>query len=108
MIHAGTISIGGSAGAAASLTPAPEVRTYIDANPHDAVVLDGEVVVGAGIPDSVTLYEIPDQKDFKYVIVNGQPVLVNPADRRIVCSANTNRAPTRMAAIRRNGISRSK
>ena len=73
-----------SAGAAASLTPAPEVRTYIDANPHDAVVLDGEVVVGAGIPDSVTLYEIPDQKDFKYVIVNGQPVLVNPADRRIV------------------------
>ena len=77
-------AIGGSAGAAASLTPAPEVRTYIDANPHDAVVLDGEVVVGAGIPDSVTLYEIPDQKDFKYVIVNGQPVLVNPADRRIV------------------------
>ncbi len=77
-------AIGGSAGAAASLTPAPEVRTYIDANPHDAVVLDGEVVVGAGIPESVTLYEIPDQKDFKYVIVNGQPVLVNPADRRIV------------------------
>ena len=47
-------------------------------------MLDGEVVVGAGVPDSVTLYEIPDQKDYRYVTINGQPVLVNPTDRKIV------------------------
>ena len=77
-------AIGGSAGAAAGMEPAPEVRTYITENPHDPVVLDGEVVVGAGIPDSVTLYEIPNQPDYRYVVVNNQPVLVNPTDRRIV------------------------
>lgn len=77
-------AIGGSAGAAADMQPAPEVQTYITANPQTPVVLDGEVVVGAGIPDTVTLYEIPEQPDYRYVVVNGQPVLVNPTDRRIV------------------------
>lgn len=75
---------GGTAGNAATPEPAPEVRTYIDANPQQPVVLDGEVVVGAGVPDTVTLYDIPDQPGYKYVTINGQPVLVNPSDRRIV------------------------
>ena len=76
-------AIGGATGNAATPKPPPEVRTYITANPQQPVVLDGEVVVGAGIPDSVTLYEIPGQPDYRYVVVNDQPVLVNQ-DRRIV------------------------
>lgn len=75
---------GGVATAPPAVEPAPEVRTYITENPQEAVILDGEVVVGAGIPDSVTLYEIPNQPDYRYVVVNNQPVLVNPTDRRIV------------------------
>ena len=75
-------AIGGST--AAAVTPAPEIQTYITANPQTPVTLDGEVVVGAGIPDTVTLYDIPDHPDYKYVVVNNQPVLVNPADRKIV------------------------
>lgn len=71
-------------GTAASIQPAPEVKTYITQNPHDPVILDGEVMVGAGVPEAVTLYDIPEQKDYKYVVINGQPVLVNPADRKIV------------------------
>lgn len=77
-------AIGGSAGAAANVEPAPEVRTYITEHPQEPVFLEGEVVVGAGVPETVTLHEIPDQPDFRYVMINGQPVLVNPADRRIV------------------------
>lgn len=77
-------AIGGATGNAATPEPAPEVRTYITENPQQPIILDGEVVVGAGIPDSVTLYEIPNQPDYRYVVVNNQPVLVNPADRRIV------------------------
>lgn len=77
-------ALGGTAGNVATPEPAPEVRTYIDANPQEPVVLDGEVVVGAGVPDNVTLYEIPDQPDYRYVSINGQQVLVNPTDRRIV------------------------
>ena len=76
-------AIGGATGNAATPEPPPEVRTYITANPQQPVVLEGEVVVGAGIPESVTLYEVPGQSDYRYVVVNGQPVLVN-AERRIV------------------------
>ena len=47
------------------------------------MILDGEVV-GVGIPDTVTLYDIPDHPDYKYVVMNNQPVLENPADRKIV------------------------
>jgi uncharacterized protein YraI len=82
-------AVGGIAGAAggsmtgAAITPAPEVRTYIEQNPADPVYLDGEVVVGASLPETVEVREIPDY-GYRYVYVNGQPVLVEPETRRIV------------------------
>lgn len=75
-------AIGATAGAAAE--PAAEVQTYVMANPQAPVVLEGEVVTGAGIPDTVTLYDVPDYPDYQYATVNGQTVLVNPTDRKIV------------------------
>lgn len=75
------VAAGGTAGAAAE--PSPEVRTYVTAHQVEPVYLDGEVVVGAGLPETVTLQEIPDY-EYRYVYVNGQPVLVDPGTRRIV------------------------
>lgn len=77
--------IGAAAGGAAAQIPepAPEVWTYIEANPQPPVVLEGEVVIGAGVPETVTLYDIPEVSDYQYVTINGQPVLVG-ADRKIV------------------------
>jgi len=65
------------------IDPPETVRTYMTTNEIDPVYLDGEVVVGAGVPDTVTLREIPDY-EYRYVYVNGQPVLVEPDSRRIV------------------------
>lgn len=78
--------IGAAAGGATASLPDPDpaIKTYVVANPHDPVVLDGEVVVGAGVPDTVTLYDVPDFPDYKYVTINGQTVLVTPTDRKIV------------------------
>jgi hypothetical protein len=78
-------AIGGVAGAAAGavVTPPDAVRTYVVENRTDPVYLDGEVVVGAGLPDTVELREVPDY-EYRYRYVNGQPVLVDPATRRIV------------------------
>ncbi|MDN2580334.1 DUF1236 domain-containing protein [Aquibium sp. ELW1220] len=78
-------AIGGVAGAAAGavVTPPDAVRTYVVENRTDPVYLDGEVVVGAGLPDTVELREVPDY-EYRYRHVNGQPVLVDPATRRIV------------------------
>jgi uncharacterized protein YraI len=63
--------------------PPAEVRTYIDTNRLDTVYLDGEVVTGATLPDTVELREIPNY-NYRYVYVNGQPALVDPITRRIM------------------------
>jgi uncharacterized protein YraI len=63
--------------------PPAEVRTYIDTNRLDPVYLEGEVVPGAILPDTVELREIPDY-DYRYVYVNDQPALVDPGTRRIM------------------------
>jgi hypothetical protein len=66
-----------------SITPPAEVRTYVTAHPVQRTYLDGEVVVGAGLPQEVVLQPVP-QYDYRYAYVNGVPVLVEPASRRIV------------------------
>ncbi|HWT30727.1 MAG TPA: DUF1236 domain-containing protein [Propylenella sp.] len=86
-------AIGGVAGAAAGgmtgatvgaiVEPPEEVRTYVTTNAAEPVYLDGEVVVGAGLPETVQLRPIPNYQ-YNYVYVNGLPVLVDPANRQIV------------------------
>jgi uncharacterized protein YraI len=79
--------VGGVAGAAtggiAEEVLTPDARTYVLENRVDPVYLDGEVVVGAQVPDSVEIREIPDYQ-YRYVYVNQQPVIVEPETRRIV------------------------
>jgi len=82
--------VGGVAGAAAGGTtgaivapPPPEVQTYVTSHQAEPVYLEGEAVVGAGIPQNVTLQEIPNYQ-YRYVYLNGQPVLVDPTSRQIV------------------------
>lgn len=77
-------AVGGLAGAGvgAASDPGAHVETYVVNHPVEPVYLDGEVVVGAGLPGEVALVEIPDS-DLLYANVNGLPVLVEPTDRRI-------------------------
>ena len=75
------VALGGAAGNMAE--PPAEVRTYVSSNRVEPVYLDGDVVVGATLPETVTIHEIPSY-DYRYVSVNGQEVLVEPGTRRIV------------------------
>lgn len=77
------IGPGTGATAGAVIDPQEVARTYVASNPVDQVYLDGEVVIGAGVPDTVALQTIPDY-DYQYVYINGQPVLVDPSSRQIV------------------------
>ncbi|MBO6718735.1 MAG: DUF1236 domain-containing protein [Rhizobiaceae bacterium] len=82
-------AVGGVAGAnlgaatAIAIDPPQQTRSYILENEVEPVYLEGEVVIGAGVPEPVRLYEIPDY-EYRYAYVNGQPVIVEPTDRRIV------------------------
>ncbi|MAS14109.1 MAG: hypothetical protein CMH69_12450 [Nitratireductor sp.] len=63
--------------------PPAEVTTYIQSNRVEPVYLEGEAVVGAVLPETVEVREIPDY-EYRYVYVNQQPVLIEPETRRIV------------------------
>jgi uncharacterized protein YraI len=77
------IGAGIGMGIGSNVTPEERVTTYVRSNPVDPVYLEGEVVVGAGIPETVTLSEVPES-EFYYAYVNGVPVLVERENRRVV------------------------
>jgi uncharacterized protein YraI len=81
----GGAAVGAVTGAAAGgmADPGETVTTYVTENPVDYVFLDGEVVAGAGVPEAVVLYPVPDTQ-YTYAYINGVPVVINPVDRRVV------------------------
>lgn len=74
-------AVGMSVGTA--ITPEERVTTYVMENPVEPIYLDGEIVVGAGIPETVTLSEVPES-EYYYGYINGTRVLVERDQRRIV------------------------
>lgn len=80
------VAAGAIAGAAAGATGADveeDTVTYVQRNPVEPVYLNGEVAVGAGVPQEVEIYSVPET-DYQYLNVNQQTVLVDPETRRIV------------------------
>jgi len=77
--------IGGIAGltVGATVDPPDQVRTYVTTNRVEPVYLEGEVVVGAALPQNVRVYEIPNYQH-RYAYVNGRTVLVEPGTNKIV------------------------
>lgn len=78
-------AIGGVAGATlgAAVTAPPHVRTYVVEQPVDPVYVEGELVVGATLPEAVVLHPVPDY-GYRFAYVNHQRVLVDPATRQVV------------------------
>jgi uncharacterized protein YraI len=70
-------------GVGAAVTPEDRVVTYVRTNPVDPIYLDGEVVVGAGIPETVPLAEVPES-EYYYAYINGVRVLVERDTRRVL------------------------
>src|SRR5258707_3741021 len=60
------------------------IREYVHKQPLASVKIPGvELNVGTALPDTVELREVPDVQ-YRYVVVDGQTVLVDPGTRRIV------------------------
>lgn len=70
-------------GLGTAAAPNERVTTYVVENPVEPIYLDGEIVVGAGIPEGVTLAEVPES-EYYYAYVNGNRVLVEREQRRVV------------------------
>jgi hypothetical protein len=63
--------------------PPPAVGTYVTNNAVNSFAYEGNVMVGASLPQAVVLNNVPDYR-YQYVYVNDMPVLVDPLTRRIV------------------------
>lgn len=61
-----------------------EVRTYVLEQATPSVAIEGEIVVGQPLPETVEIHTIPDQPDYAYAVVNDQRVIVKPADRTVI------------------------
>ena len=60
------------------------IREYVKKEPVASLKLPGiELNIGSTLPDTVELRQIPDVQ-YRYVVVDGQTVLVDPGTRRIV------------------------
>ena len=87
--------VGGAAGAVVGgvagllgVDQRPRFRDYAIHQHHNSYAYDRRVDVGAVLPDDgVTYYAVPPEYDvpvYKYAIVNGQTVLVDPQTHRIM------------------------
>lgn len=75
--------IGGAAGTVAN-PPPPEVRTYVVHEDRPSVAYEGDVVVGATLPQTVEVYPVPNYKEYDYTVINHKRVIVDPSTRKVV------------------------
>lgn len=65
----------------------PAFREYIVRERVPNYVIPGRVYVGAVLPPSVVYYDVPETfgvVNYRYTVVNDEPVLVEPYSRRVV------------------------
>jgi Protein of unknown function (DUF1236) len=89
----GTVGIGGGAvvvddGTGITVDRRPAFREYIVRERVPSYTIPDRVVVGGVLPEAgVTYYDVPQSfgvTSYRYTVVNGTPVLVEPRSRRIV------------------------
>jgi hypothetical protein len=81
-------AVGGGVAGLLGVDHRPRFREYATHEHHDSYAYDREVGVGVILPgEGVTYYEVPQEYDvpvYKYAIVNGRTVLVDPRSHRIM------------------------
>nr|WP_245884337.1 DUF1236 domain-containing protein [Hartmannibacter diazotrophicus] len=80
-------AVGGVAGAIVGTVASPPetVQTYVvQQPPPPPVTIQQPVVIGQPLPQQVVLYNVPDNPDYAYAVVNQQRVIVDPNTRVVV------------------------
>jgi uncharacterized protein DUF1236 len=84
-------TIGGVVGGVAGILGVdqrPRFHSYVVEQRRPSYQYTGDVRVGAELPEAgVTYYDVPPEygaRDYRYTVVNGRTVLVEPRTRRIV------------------------
>jgi hypothetical protein len=62
----------------------PEVDTWVMEQPDTGIAVDGDIVVGTPLPDTVQIIEVPNYDSYGYVVVNKRRVLVDRKSHKVV------------------------
>jgi hypothetical protein len=87
VVGAGVGAIAGGALGSISQDDRVYVRRYVSEHRRPSVRVQGDVVVGATLPQQVAVYPVegnPAFANYRYTWVNDRAVLVDPASRRVV------------------------
>ena len=61
-----------------------EVRTYVMEQSVPSVVYDGDIAVGATLPNTVEIHTVPNVDGYGYTVINERRVIVEPRTHRII------------------------
>jgi hypothetical protein len=67
-----------------SVSIEPEVDAWVTTWDGPDVVYEGDVVVGATLPDTVEVVEVPASKKYRIVRINKKRVLVDADTRKVI------------------------
>lgn len=68
----------------AVVTVPSEVETYIVKEKTPSVMMQGEVIVGSELPNTVIIHKVPKFDAFSYAVVNNRRVVVDAKTRRVI------------------------
>lgn len=75
-------AVGGPAGAAVGGAIGAITGSTLPSRP--SVTYEGPVVVGQTLPDTVTVYPVPQHEAYSYSVINGRRIIVERRTHRIV------------------------
>ena len=62
----------------------PEVQGWVMEQSAPSVEVQGDVVVGSTLPESVQVIAVPKHKKYAFAVINKHRVLVEPETRKII------------------------
>ena len=62
----------------------PEVQTWVMEQSAPDVEVQGDVVIGEALPDTVQVIEVPNYRKYRYAFVNKHRVIVDARTRKII------------------------
>ncbi len=87
VVGAGVGAVAGGALGSISAQDRTYVREYVVQHKRPSARVQGDVVVGATLPQQVTVYPVegnPAFSNYRYTYVNDRAVLIDPSSRRVV------------------------
>ena len=78
------LTVAPSLGFSAEIVVEPEVQTWIMQQSAPSVTFQGDITVGAVLPGTVHVIEVPKFKKYSFVVLNNKKVLIDASTHKVI------------------------